>query len=100
MKANTYRKSIYREISSSKARFISILLIIFLGTAFFAGIRSTSPDMNNLANNYYKNLNLMDSRIVSTLGLTEKDLDVLKNDDNVLSYTGSKSFDVSLSKKL
>ena len=97
MKANTYRKSIYREISSSKARFISILLIIFLGTAFFAGIRSTSPDMNNLANNYYKNLNLMDSRIVSTLGLTEKDLDVLKNDDNVLSYTGSKSFDVSLS---
>lgn len=97
MKTNVYRKSIKREISSSKARFASILLIIFLGTAFFAGVRSTSPDMNYASNEYFKNLNLMDSRIVSTLGLTEDDVEILKDDERILSYVPSRSFDVSLS---
>lgn len=96
MKRKVYRKSIIREILSSKARFASILLIIFLGTAFFSGIRSTSPDMSNASNVYFSELNLMDSRIVSTLGLTEDDLNLLKDNDKILSYAASRSFDVSL----
>lgn len=96
MKSKAYRKSIIREILSSKARFASILLIIFLGTAFFSGVRSTSPDMSNASNVYFSELNLMDSRIVSTLGLTEDDLNLLKDNDKILSYAASRSFDVSL----
>ncbi len=34
--------------------------------------------MNKAINELYKNQNLMDSKIVSTLGLTDKDLDFLK----------------------
>lgn len=96
MQGSSYSKSIKREILSSKARFASILLIIFLGTAFFAGIRSSGPDMNNAANEYYKNHNLMDSRIISTLGLSDNDTVLLKDNDRILSYYASKSFDVNL----
>lgn len=96
MKRKAYRKSIIREILSSKARFASILLIIFLGTAFFSGVRSTSPDMSNASNVYFSELNLMDSRIVSTLGLTEDDLNLLKDNDKILSYAAFRSFDLSL----
>lgn len=96
-KRRAYQKSIVREILSSKARFISILLIIFLGTAFFSGIKSTSPDMNNASNKYYKNLNLMDSKIVAPLGFTEEDIKLLEDNDKILSYKAAISFDVSLS---
>ena len=41
--------------------------------------------MNYASNEYFKNLNLMDSRIVSTLGLTEDDVEILKDDERILS---------------
>ena len=41
-----YIKLITREILSSKARFISIMIIIFLGVASYTGLKSASPDLN------------------------------------------------------
>ena len=86
MKYRAYKKSITREILSSKARFASILVIILLGVAFFSGIKSSGPDMNKAINELYKNQNLMDSKIVSTLGLSDKDLELLKNNDKILDF--------------
>ena len=37
-------------IVKSKKRFISILLIVLLGVGFFAGIKATSPDMEDTMN--------------------------------------------------
>ena len=91
-----YKKSIIREILSSKARFASILIIIFLGVAFFAGIKSSGPDINKAVNELYKNQNLMDSKIVSTLGLTDKDVNLLKNNDKILDYYATHSIDANL----
>ena len=96
MEKKSYKKSIIREIVSSKARFFSILIIIFLGVAFYSGIKSAEPDMNKAINKFYSDYNLMDSKIVSTLGLTDKDLDVLKNDDNILDFYGTHTIDVNL----
>ncbi|MGL5480156.1 MAG: ABC transporter permease, partial [Clostridium sp.] len=90
------RKSIVREILSSKARFFSIMVIIFLGVAFYSGIKSAGPDMNKTINKYYEDKNLMDSKIVSTLGLSDEDLKLLKNDDKVLDYYGSHTIDANL----
>ena len=45
MQDRAYNKSIKREILSSKARFASILAIIFLGVAFYSGIKSSGPDI-------------------------------------------------------
>ena len=96
MRYRAYKKSITREILSSKARFASILVIILLGVAFFSGIKSSGPDMNKAVNELYKNQNLMDSKIVSTLGLTDKDLDLLKNNDKILDYYATHTIDENL----
>ena len=96
MQNRAYNKSIIREIASSKGRFISILLIILMGVSFFAGIKSSAPDMNYSINKFYNEQKLMDSKIVSSLGLTDKDVELLKNNDKILSYAPSKSIDVNV----
>ena len=96
MQDRAYNKSIKREILSSKARFASILAIIFLGVAFYSGIKSSGPDIKASVNEFYKSNNLMDSKIVSSLGLAEEDLKLLENNDKILDYYGSHSVDANL----
>ena len=99
MEKKSYKKSIIREITSSKARFISILVIIFLGVAFYSGIKSTKPDMNKSINKFYNSQNLMDSKIISTLGLVDNDLEILKDDENILDFYGTHTIDANLTNK-
>ena len=68
-------KDSIKEIKNTYKRFISILLMAFLGVGFFAGIRATSPDMVDTIDNYYDKQNVYDIQIVSTLGLTDEDLE-------------------------
>jgi putative ABC transport system permease protein len=96
MKNIAYKKSIIREILSSKARFISILAIIFLGVAFYSGIKSAGPDLKESINEFFSEQNLMDSKIVSSIGLNDNDLKLLENNDKVLDYYGTHSVDVNL----
>ena len=96
MNSRAYEKSIVREILSSKARFASILIIILLGVAFYSGIKSSGPDMNKAINKLYDSQNLMDSKIVSTLGLSEEDVNLLKNNDKILDYYATHSIDANL----
>ncbi|WP_455541943.1 FtsX-like permease family protein [Intestinibacter sp.] len=97
-KNNAYSKSIKREIASSKARFISIMAIIFLGVAFYAGIKSSGPDLELSISNYFDERGLMDSKIVSSLGLNENDLKLLQNNDKISDYYATKSVDVNMTK--
>ncbi len=87
-------KDSIKEIKNTYKRFISILLMAFLGVGFFAGIRATSPDMLNTIDAYYKNQNVYDIEIVSTLGLTEEDVNELKNVEGVKSVEGIYNEDV------
>jgi len=96
MKNRAYKKSITREILSSKARFISILVIIFLGVAFYSGIKSSGPDLKESINEFFREQNLMDSKVVSSIGLNENDLKLLENNDKILDYFGTHSIDVNL----
>lgn len=77
------RRTNWREIRQSKTRFFSILSIIFLGVAFYVGLRATGPDMLKTAVNYYQTQHLADTRIVSTLGLTDKDIETIEETDGV-----------------
>ena len=95
-KNKTYNKSIKREIASSKARFISIMAIIFLGVAFYAGIKSSGPDLEKTINDYFNERGLMDSKIVSSLGLNENDLKLLEDNDKISDYYATKSVDVNM----
>ena len=71
-------KDSMKEIQNTYKRFISILLMAFLGVGFFAGIRATSPDMIATIDAYYKQQNVYDIEVLSTLGLTQEDIEALK----------------------
>lgn len=85
---NVYLKSSFKEISSSKGKFISIILIILLGTMLFVGVRSTGPDLSNSASSYVNNYHLADLQIISTMGLTEEDVQILQKEENLVVEAG------------
>ena len=68
-------KDSVKQIKNTLKRFISILMMAFLGVGFFAGIKATSPDMIDTIDRYYKEQNIYDLEIVSTLGLTNDVID-------------------------
>ena len=76
-------------ITKSYKRFISLLLIVLLGVGFFAGLRAASPDMKATVDEYFDELNVMDIQVISTLGLTDDDLEAIKNVENVENAEGS-----------
>ena len=80
-----------RAILKSKGRYISLIFIVALGTAFFTGVRSAEPDMTASADKYYDETSLMDVRILGTLGLTEDDLNAIANTDGILHAEGGHS---------
>ncbi|WNS41458.1 FtsX-like permease family protein [Paenibacillus sp. MMS20-IR301] len=96
MKKRALWKDVFREISRTKARFLSIFAIIMLGVSFFAGIKSAGPDMLDTAATYYKELQLMDLRVQSTYGLTEKSVEELRGVDGVQTVQPGYSSDVFL----
>lgn len=86
-------KDTLRTIKRNFSRFISIMLIIALGTAFFVGIKATAPDMFATAEKYYTDYNLMDIRVQSLAGLTEDDLKAIKKISGVEYAHGQKFTD-------
>ncbi|MBE6038848.1 MAG: FtsX-like permease family protein [Anaerofustis stercorihominis] len=70
----TLIKDVLRQIKATKNRFISILIIVALGTGFYAGLKAVCPDMIEMAQEYYTDTNLMDIEIVSTMGFDEDDI--------------------------
>ena len=86
-------KNSFRKIWKSKGRFLSLILIVILGTSFFAGIRETASDMIKTLDNYYDETNLYDFKIVSTMGLTNDDIKSLEQIDGISKVEGSYSFD-------
>lgn len=89
----TYLKDIFREIKISLGRFLSILCIVAIGVAFFAGIKASAPDMKNSANTYFDKYNVQDIQVYSTIGLTKKDVAAIKKIKGVKSVQPSFSMD-------
>ena len=85
-------KNSVKEIKNTYKRFISILLMAFLGVGFFAGLRATSPDMLRTIDNYYKEQNVYDIQVLSTLGLTSNDVEEISKIENVERV--SKSYEI------
>ena len=88
------RKDFFMDIKKSFARFISIFFIVALGVAFFSGIQAASPDMRYSGDSYYDETNLMDLRVMGTLGLTDEDLEALNQVKGVELAEGGYALDV------
>ena len=78
MKKKALRKDFRVEIRKSLNRFLSIFFIVALGVAFYSGIQSAAPSMRKTGDAYFDDHALMDIRVMGTLGLTEEDLDAMR----------------------
>lgn len=85
---------IIRTIKGSLARFLAIAGIVALGCGFFAGLKMASPDMQEAAHTFYANQHLYDLRVISTLGLSEKDVHALASVEGVEAVMPSRTVDV------
>ncbi|MGI6070498.1 MAG: FtsX-like permease family protein [Blautia sp.] len=94
MKKKALHKDFFMEIRKSFARFISIFFIVALGVAFFSGIQSASPDMRYTGDAYFDAQQLMDLKVVSTLGLNEENLEALRKLPGVIKAEGGVGIDV------
>ena len=72
-------KDFIRDILKSKGRFLSIVTIVALGVAFFIGVKSSPIVMKTASDKYYDDNNLMDIRLLSSMGLTDDDVNEIKN---------------------
>lgn len=91
---SAFNKDILRSITGSWGRFLAIVGIVALGCGFYAGLRMTAPDMDMSADAYYDDSNLMDIRVVSTLGLTDADIQALRDVPGVEKVEGAYETDV------
>lgn len=83
MRKKALAKDFRMEIRNSLNRFLSIFFIVALGVAFFAGIRASEPDMRYSGDAYFDARNMMDLKVLSTLGLTEDDIGAIQAVDGV-----------------
>ena len=84
-----------REIRFTFSRFLSILVLSALAVAFLAGLRTTAPDMEYTADNYYDRTHMMDGYVISTLGLAQEDLDALAQETGIQEVEGGMSLDAT-----
>ena len=82
-----------REIRGTMNRYLSILVLAALAVAFLSGLRTAAPDMQYTADNYYDRTHLMDGYVLSTLGLTDGDLDALAASGGVGEVEGCRDLD-------
>lgn len=89
-------KNTFREIKNTKARFISIMMIVALGVGFFVGVKSASPSMEQMAVDYYSEKNLMDFKLLSTVGFDDDDVEKVSDVKGVKDVMPSHFLDVSV----
>ena len=82
-----------RTINSSSSRFIPLIIMSFLGVFVFAGLQETKPSMQKTLDNYLDKYNFYDIKLISTMGLTDEDIESLKQIENIKDAEGSNSID-------
>ncbi len=87
------RKTLLRTIKATFGRYIAILAIIALGVGFFTGLKSAEPAMRNTAEDYFEEQNYYDFQLLSTLGLTEEDVEAFAALNGVTAAEGGYSMD-------
>ena len=72
------KKELLTTIKLNIKKFISLTLIIFLGVAFYVGMKSNAPVLENTMIKYFDEYKYMDIQVISLIGLNDKELDELE----------------------
>lgn len=90
-------KNSLKKIKKSFGRYLSLVIIIFIGVGFYTGIIESIPNIKNVQTEYYCDSNLMDIKVLSTLGFNEDEVAAIDDVDGVDVAVGSYSVDVLVS---
>lgn len=78
-----FRKNIFRTIKKSMGRYMAIFAIIALGVGFFAGLKVSKPAMMKTGQEYVREQNMYDYRLLSTWGFSEEEVSDIGNLDGI-----------------
>lgn len=70
---NTLKKSIRRSFKSSKGRFLSIFLLMMIGSFALLGLKVTGPNMRKTGEKYFNQANLSDVSVIASMGIDNDD---------------------------
>ena len=90
----TYNKNVIRTFRSTRSRFFAIFSIVALGVGFLAGLSATPVDMKESMERYMDDSNFYDVRVLSTLGLTDDDVQALRQVPGVQTVQPAYSADL------
>ncbi len=91
-----YRKDILRTITGSARRFFALALIAVLGTMMYSGLQASCQDLRVSAEEFFDGQKLHDIEILSTMGLTDDDVDALRKLEQVGAAEGIFRTDASV----
>lgn len=89
MLMKAFDKDVLRTIGASKKRFFSIMIICALGVTMFVGLAVGCLDLRKSANSFFDEQGLFDVGVLSTLGMTQRDVDALAALDGVAVAEGA-----------
>ncbi|MGT2887279.1 ABC transporter permease [Streptococcus didelphis] len=76
----TFWKDILRSIKSSSGRFISLFLLMFIGSFALVGLKVTGPDLERSASHYINKHRVMELSIIASSGFSDTALSELKTE--------------------
>ncbi len=83
-----YTKDIVRSIIKGRKRFFALMMITALGVCMLTGLKAACEDLRYSADAFFDKQNLYDISIVSTMGLTEEDVEVIADLEGVEEAEG------------
>lgn len=83
MKKRALNKDIKKSITHSFGRFISIMLLMALGSFALVGLSVTGSDMRKTGINYFEEYNTADVTIVSDYGLSNTEMESIESASNI-----------------
>lgn len=83
MKNKTLNKDIKKSITNSFGRFMSIMLLMALGSFALIGLSVSGPDMRKTGTNYFNKYNTADITIMSDYGITTTEMNSIKKVSNL-----------------
>lgn len=84
-----FAKDIARSVRDSRRRFLSIAAIVMLGVTVLVGLQMFCKDLRYSADEFFRNQNLYDIEVQSTLGFDGEDVEALQELEGVEAAEGS-----------
>ena len=88
------KKSTFREIKTSLARYLAIFAIVALGVGFFSGLKDCKESMVSTARRYLEQTNFYDYQILSSYGADDDSVAAAEAWEGVKDAEGSIQIDV------